>query len=150
MKRDFYHILGIDQGATSEEIKKAYRQLAQKYHPDKNANDPEYGERFKEINEAYSILSDPEKRAVYDRYGYLPGIKGFDEFTGGSPFGTGFGTLFEDLFEGFFGSGPRRPRPQRGSDFRYDLEIELMEVASGVEKENPGSMEDPAGTSTSF
>ena len=134
-KRDYYDVLGVSREATQEEIKRAYRRLAQRYHPDKNPGDAGCGERFKEINEAYSVLSDPEKRSTYDRYGYLPGIRDFDEYSASSPFGTGFGSLFEDLFEGFFGTGSRRPRAQRGADLRYDLQIELLEVASGVEKE---------------
>ncbi|MDH7499901.1 MAG: DnaJ domain-containing protein, partial [candidate division NC10 bacterium] len=74
-KRDYYEVLGIGREATQDQIKRAYRRLAQKYHPDKNPGDAESGERFKEINEAYSVLSDPEKRSTYDRYGYLPGIR---------------------------------------------------------------------------
>lgn len=135
-KGDYYQILGVAREAAPEEIKRAYRRLAQKYHPDKNPDDTESGERFKEINEAYSVLSDPEKRSAYDRYGYLPGVKDFGDYSDFSPFGTGFGPLFEDLFEGFFGAGSRRrPRAQRGSDLRYNLEIELAEIASGAEKE---------------
>jgi molecular chaperone DnaJ len=133
-KPDYYQVLGVSREATQEEIKRAYRRLAQKYHPDKNPGEAECGERFKEINEAYSVLSDPEKRSSYDCYGYLPGIRDFDEFAS-SPFGPGFGSLFEDLFEGFFGTGSRRPRAQRGADLRYDLQIDLLEVASGVEKD---------------
>lgn len=134
-KRDYYEVLGVSREATQEQIKRAYRRLAQKYHPDKNPGDAESGEHFKEINEAYSVLSDPEKRSTYDRFGYLPGIRDLDEYAASSPFGTGFGTLFEDLFEGFFGARPRRSRAQRGADLRYDLQIDLLEVASGTEKE---------------
>ena len=136
IRRDYYEILGVDREATPEEIKRAYRRLAQRYHPDKNPDDGESGERFKEINEAYSILSDPGKRSTYDRYGYLPEGRDIAEYSDFSPFGTGFGPLFEDLFEGFFGTGSRRrSRAQRGADLRYDLKIELVEVATGTEKE---------------
>lgn len=135
IRPDYYDILGVSREASPEEIKKAYRRLAQKYHPDKNPGDAESGERFKEINEAYSILSDPEKRSTYDRYGYLPGIRDFEDRAGFSPFGAGFDSLFEDLFEGFFGTRSRRPRAQKGADLRYDLQIELLEVAYGTEKE---------------
>ena len=134
-KRDYYQILGVGREAAPEEIKKTYRRLAQKYHPDKNPDDTQSGERFMEINEAYSVLSDPERRSAYDRYGHLPEVRDFGDYSDFSPFGTGFGPLFEDLFEGFFGTGSRRrSRAQRGSDLRYDLEIELEEVASGAEK----------------
>jgi molecular chaperone DnaJ len=132
--RDYYEILGVGREATAEEIKKAYRRLALKYHPDRNPGDSECQERFKEINEAYSVLSDPEKRATYDRYGSVEGIRDFAGFST-SPFGSTFGSLFEDLFDGFFGTTSRRPRPQRGADLRYDLEIDLLEVATGAEKE---------------
>jgi len=134
-RRDYYHILGVGREASSEEIKKAYRMLAQRFHPDKNPGDQECGERFKEINEAYSVLSDPEKRSTYDRYGYLPSVRDFEDYSNFPPFSTGFGSLFEDLFEGFFGTGSRRTRGQRGADLRYDLKVELSEVASGTERE---------------
>ncbi len=126
--RDYYEILGVPRDAGEAEIKKAYRQLALKHHPDRNPGDKQAEERFKEINEAYAVLSDPERRAQYDRFGRAdipPG--GFDI--------AGFGDLFDDLFEGFFGGGrPRtRSRARRGDDLRYDLEISLEEAARGVE-----------------
>ena len=94
--RDYYQMLGVSQGATDADLKKAYRQLAMQYHPDKNPGDKKAEERFKEISEAYAVLSDPDKRAHYDRFGVAPGAAGSGGFEGG------FGTLFEDIFENFF------------------------------------------------
>ncbi|MFQ5830035.1 MAG: molecular chaperone DnaJ [Candidatus Methylomirabilia bacterium] len=128
-KRDYYEILGVPRGAADGELKRAYRQLALQYHPDRNPGDKRAEERFKEINEAYSVLSDPEKRTHYDRFGTV-GVEGGVDFSD-----IGFGTLFDDLFEGFFG-GPsrgRRTRARRGEDLQYDLEITLVEAASGVD-----------------
>jgi len=129
--KDYYGLLGVARDATEADLKKAFRQLALKYHPDRNPEDKESEEKFKEINEAYSCLSDPEKRANYDRFGTAEGAG-----PGFSPFGTGFGDVFEDIFGDFFGtfSGQRRPRPAKGNDLRYDLTISLMEAAFGVEK----------------
>jgi molecular chaperone DnaJ len=127
--RDYYEVLGVERTATDAELKKAFRQLALKHHPDRNPDDHTAEERFKEVNEAYAILSDPDKRAQYDRYGRV------DLPAGGIDFG-GFGDLFDDIFEGFFGSGSRgagRTRARRGDDLRYDLEISLEEAATGVE-----------------
>jgi len=129
-KRDYYQVLGVDRGASQEEIKKAYRALARTLHPDRNRDDPEASEKFKEVVEAYQVLSDPEKRARYDRWGHeAPG--GFDiDF---SDFGFG------DIFDIFFGTGTARragrPRPQRGADLRYDLHLSLEEVAHGTQRE---------------
>jgi len=133
-KRDYYEILGIDRRASAQDIKKAYRKLAVKYHPDKNPNDPRAEEAFKEAAEAYSVLSDGDKRSVYDRYGH-EGLRGgpqvnadvFREFT--DIFGGG--SIFEDLFSDFFGG--RRGRVARGSDLRYDLEISFEEAVRGTE-----------------
>jgi len=133
-KRDYYEILGIDRRANAQEIKKAYRQLAVKYHPDKNPNDPKAEGAFKEAAEAYSVLSDDDKRSVYDRYGH-EGLRGgpqvnadvFREFT--DIFGGG--SIFEDLFSDFFGG--RRGRVARGSDLRYDLEVTFEEAVRGTE-----------------
>lgn len=129
---EYYEILGVPRNATQAEIKKAFRSLALKYHPDRNPGNKEAEEKFKEINEAYSVLSDPEKRANYDRYGRAEGVgAGFGAFTG-----AGFGDIFEDIFGDFFGfTGQRRPRPAKGNDLRYDLEITLEESAFGTEKE---------------
>lgn len=129
-KRDYYETLGVSRQADDSELKKAYRQLALRYHPDRNPGDKAAEERFKEINEAYSVLSDPDKRAQYDRFGTVGGPGGFDVSD------LGFGTIFDDLFEGFFGGGGRRgrrTRARRGEDLQYDLEIGLEEVATGLE-----------------
>jgi molecular chaperone DnaJ len=139
-KRDYYEILGVQKNSSDAEIKKAFRTLARKYHPDVN-KEPGAEAKFKEINEAYSILSDNQKRAQYDRFGGAgAGFEGFDFsdlFRGG--FGTSFGgeSPFEDLFESFFGGGGgrRRTGPRRGDDLRYDISITLEEAANGIQKE---------------
>jgi molecular chaperone DnaJ len=127
--RDYYAVLGVPKNADEGDLKKAYRNLARTHHPDKNPGDKKAEDRFKEISEAYTVLSDPEKRAHYDRFGTAPSA-------GGGP-DMGFSTIVEDLFEsfGFFGGGGgnRRTRAQRGDDLRYDLEITLEEAADGVE-----------------
>ena len=132
-KRDYYEILGIGRDATDEDIKKAYRKSALRYHPDKNPGDKESEERFKEVNEAYEILSDPEKRRRYDLVGHGMGANGGFEGFGG--FGAGgFGDVFEDIFEDFFGAGTKRKRrTERGADLRYNLEISFEEAAFGIE-----------------
>lgn len=138
--KDYYKILGVDSNADQEEIKKAFRQLALKYHPDRNNGDKRSEEKFKEINEAYTCLSDPEKRSNYDRYGSAEGMGAGTGFgAGASASGHGFGgfsDVFEDIFEGFFGTfgGHTRARPTKGADLRYNLNISLEEVAFGAEK----------------
>lgn len=138
-KRDYYEVLGVSRDATKEEIKKAYRKLARKYHPDANPNDKEAAERFKEINEAYHVLIDDEKRAAYDRFGHAAtegqgGFDGFEGFEGFGGFGTDFGGL-GDIFDMFFGRGRQRTGPQRGADIRVDMELSFEEAAFGLEKD---------------
>ncbi len=145
-KRDYYEVLGVSRDAEAQEIKKAYRKLAMKYHPDKNPDDPEAEERFKEIGEAYEALSDPQKRAAYDRFGHAAfgqGAGAGGGFGGADPFDFfrevfgggrgGGGSIFDDFFGG--GGARRSDGKQRGSDLRYDLPVNLEEVATGVEKE---------------
>lgn len=132
-RRDYYEVLGVARDANADEVKKAYRRLAHRYHPDKNPGNKESEERFKEISEAYEVLSNPEKRQAYDRFGLAGAPRGFEGF---GDFGGGFGSVFDDLFEGFFGGTSRRHAgPQRGSDLRYNLEVTFEEAAFGAEKE---------------
>ena len=135
VKRDYYEILGVARGATDQEIKSAYRKLALQYHPDRNPNNPDAEEKFKECSEAYAILADGEKRAAYDRFGHagLGGAGGFDpsSFQDLSDiFGDFFG--FSDLFGG--GRGGRRSRAQRGTDLREDINLEFEEAVFGTEQ----------------
>ncbi|HEY3377534.1 MAG TPA: molecular chaperone DnaJ [Armatimonadota bacterium] len=132
-KRDYYEVLGVDRQATQDHIKKAYRKLARQHHPDVNQSDPHAEERFKELGEAYDALSDPQKRAAYDRYGHAGMSGAAGGGFNGSPFGD-FG--INDIFESFFGGGGRTGgRPDlTGDDLRYDMQITLEEAAFGVEK----------------
>ena len=135
VKRDYYEVLGVARGATDQEIKSAYRKLALQYHPDRNPNNPDAEEKFKECSEAYAILADGEKRAAYDRFGHagLGGAGGFDpsSFQDLSDiFGDFFG--FSDLFGG--GRGGRRSRAQRGTDLREDINLEFEEAVFGTEQ----------------
>ncbi len=136
MPRDYYDILGVPRNASQEEIKSAFRRLARKYHPDVSS-EPDAEERFKEINEAYAVLSDPEKRAAYDRFGPAGVGRGAGGFGGAADFGMGD---FADLFEEIFGFGrawgqTSRPRPRRGRDLQVTLTLEFEEAVFGTEKE---------------
>ena len=134
-KKDYYETLDVARNATDDEIKKAYRKLAMKYHPDRNQDNPSAEEKFKEVKEAYEMLSDPDKRAAYDQYGHAGvdpnmGAGGFGGgFGGGSPFGD-FGDIFGDIFGGM-GGRQRGPQVYRGSDLRYTMEISLEDAANG-------------------
>src|SRR3989440_11138507 len=141
-KRDYYEVLGVGRSTSAEEIKRAYRKLAVKFHPDKNPDDPHAEEKFKELGEAYDVLMDGDKRAAYDRFGHAAFSQGmgrgggfhdpFDIFR--EVFGGGGGG---GIFETFFGGGATTDREgrQRGSDLRYDMQITLEEAAFGVDKE---------------
>ncbi len=134
-KRDYYEALGLAKNASEEDIKKAYRKLAMKYHPDRNPGSNEAEEKFKEAKEAYEILSDPQKRDAYDRYGHA----GVDPNSGmGGAGAAGFGDVFGDIFGDIFGGGGRRgggPQVFRGADLRYRLDITLEQAAKGMETE---------------
>lgn len=137
-KRDYYEVLGVSKDATADELKKAYRNLAKKYHPDLNKDDESAGEKFKEVAEAYEILNDPQKRDTYDRYGH----DAFDPTKGGAGFGGfdfdnmggGFGDLFETIF-GNSGGRQRRSGPQRGADKEIRMDINFEDAIFGVQKD---------------
>jgi len=132
-KQDYYEVLGVEQNASDQEIKKNYRSLALKYHPDRNPGDKEAEGRFKEAAEAYEVLRDPEKRQIYDRFGHeglhgtgFRGFQGFDDIF----------SSFGDIFEGFFRGGPRsRTRGQRGPDLQYDLKVSFLDAVFGRDNE---------------
>jgi molecular chaperone DnaJ len=155
-KRDYYEVLGVDKDAGEEEIKKAYRQLALKCHPDRNRGDKSAEEKFKELGEAYEVLSDPQRRAAYDQFGHAA----FDRRQGPYARSAGFHDpidIFREVFGGsgifeslFGGAAPDPGQPQRGDDLRYDMEISFAEAAHGCEKEitltKPGPCEACAGS----
>ena len=141
-KRDYYDVLGVDRNADEKALKSAYRKLAMKYHPDQNPDDVEAEAMFKDVGEAYAVLSDPEKKAAYDRFGHAAFENGMGGGAGGgNPFGGGdpndsFQDIFSQVFGGNpFGGGRRRGGPQRGADLRYDMDITLEESFSGKEAE---------------
>lgn len=138
-KRDFYEVLGVGRDASERDIKKAYKRLAMKYHPDRNSGDAGAAEKFKEVKEAYEILTDAQKKAAYDQYGHAAFEQGAGGFGGGGFGGGGadFGDIFGDVFGDIFGGGRRGggPRAQRGSDLRYNMELSLEEAVRGCSKE---------------
>ena len=136
-KRDYYEILGVSKGIDAKELKKAYRKLAMKYHPDRNPDDKDADAKFKEATEAYEILGDQQKRAAYDQYGHAgvdPNAAGGGFGGGGGNFSDVFGDVFGDIFGGGGGGGGRRGGPQRGSDLRYTMDLSLEEAVRGIEK----------------
>ena len=142
-KRDYYEVMGVPKNASDDEIKKAYRKLAKKYHPDLNPGDKEAEAKFKEVNEAYEVLSDKDKRARYDQFGHAGvdpnfggGAGGGSPFTGGM--GVDFGDIFDSFFGGGFGGGGRRANPnapRRGGDTEAVVTISFEEAAKGCKKE---------------
>src|SRR3990167_8697718 len=145
-QQDYYELLCLKRGADESEIKKAYRKLAMKYHPDRNSWDSEAEEKFKEIQKAYAVLSDRDKRAAYDQFGHA-GVDGMGGSGGFGGFG-GFGDVFGDIFENIFsqGGGHRQTRAQRGSDLQYNIQLTLEEAAHGTQIEINVPRHTPCGT----
>ena len=144
-KRDYYEVLGVSKTASQDEIKKAYRSLAKKYHPDLNPNDKTAEEKFKEVNEAYETLSDESKRQQYDQFGFAGNQQGFGGFNGGFGGASGFGG-FEDIFSSFFGggrsSGRNSNRPRQGDDIEQSIVIDFQESIDGCKKTIKLSVDD--------
>ncbi len=143
-KRDYYEVLGVEKGVSEDELKKAYRKLAMKYHPDTNPDDKDAEQKFKEVNEAYSVLSDKDKRARYDQFGHAgvdPNFGAGGGYGGGNPFGGGFdfdlGDIFGSMFGGGFGGGRRSDpnAPRRGTDVETTVHIDFVEAAMGCVKD---------------
>ncbi len=150
-KRDYYEVLGVGKSATEDEIKKAYRVLAKKYHPDMNPGDAEAADKFKEASEAYAVLSDPEKRRQYDQFGHAAFEGGQGGFgAGGFDFNSAdFGDIFGDIFGDFFGGSRRggaRSGPAKGANVRASVQITFMESITGCEKELSLTLKDPCPT----
>ncbi len=134
MQQDYYELLGVNRSADEAEIKKAYRKLAMKHHPDRNPDDKDSEEKFKEVQKAYAVLSDQKKRAAYDQFGHA----GVDGMGGGAGGFGGFGDVFEDIFENIFSGGRRQQRQsrgQQGSDLQYNVQLSLEEAAQGKQIE---------------
>ncbi len=130
-KRDYYEVLGVDRGASEKVIKRAFRRLAMKYHPDRNPDDSQAEARFKEAKEAYEVLMNSESRAQYDRFGH----EGLASMASGFPGSEGFGDIFSDIFSDIFGGSRRAQRHHQGADLKYTLDLDLEEAVAGVEKE---------------
>ena len=138
-KRDFYEVLGVDRNASPDEMKRAYRKLAMRHHPDRNPDDETAEQKFKDVSEAYDILKDDQQRAAYDRYGHAAFEQGgAGAGAGGFGFRGGFGDIFEEMFSEFMGGRDRgRSGATRGSDLRYNLQINLEEAYKGKEATGP-------------